>query len=297
MYHDPTHSLIWVHLDSSLCYYSWYCIDSHCTGLCAYILERSKLLTSCCCCWVAQLCPTLCNPMGCSTPGLPVLHHHPKFAQVHLHCISDAIQPAHPLTLSSPSALNLSQHQGLFQLVSCLHQVTKILALQLPSNESSGLTSLKTGWFDLFAVQGALRSLLQHHSWLQLTSLKTGWFDLFAVQGALGSLLQHHSWLQLTSLKTGWFDLSAVQGALGSLLQHHSCCCCCQVASGVSDSVWPHGRQPTRLPHPWDSPGKNTAMGCHLLLQCMKVRRHQIFGVPPSLQSSSHNRTWPLGSP
>ena len=102
--------------------------------------------------------------MGCSTPGLPVLHHHPKFAQVHLHCISDAIQPAHPLTLSSPSALNLSQHQGLFQLVSCLHQVTKILALQLPSNESSGLTSLKTGWFDLFAVQGALRSLLQHHS-------------------------------------------------------------------------------------------------------------------------------------
>ena len=105
MYHDPTHSLIWVHLDSSLCYYSWYCIDSHWTGLCAYILERSKLLTSCCCCWVAQLCPTLCNPMGCSTPGLPVLHHHPKFAHVHLHCISDAIQPAHPLTLSSPSAL------------------------------------------------------------------------------------------------------------------------------------------------------------------------------------------------
>ena len=130
MYHDPTHSLIWVHLDSSLCYYSWYCIDSHWTGLCAYILERSKLLTSCCCCWVAQLCPTLCNPMGCSTPGLPVLHHHPKFAHVHLHCISDAIQPAHPLTLSSPSALNLSQHQGLFQLVSCLHQVTKILHLQ-----------------------------------------------------------------------------------------------------------------------------------------------------------------------
>ena len=49
-------------------------------------------------------------------------------------------------------------------------------------------------------------------------------------------------------------------------------CCCCQVASVVSDSVQPHRRQPTRLPHPWDSPGKNTGMGCHCLLQCMKVK-------------------------
>ena len=60
-----------------------------------------------------QLCPTLCNPMDCSMPGLPVLHHLPKFAQV--QCIGDAIQPSHPLMPPFPSALNLSQHQGLFQ--------------------------------------------------------------------------------------------------------------------------------------------------------------------------------------
>ena len=50
------------------------------------------------------------------------------------------------------------------------------------------------------------------------------------------------------------------------------CCCCCQVTSVVSDSVWPHRRQPTRLPHPWDSLGKNTGVGCHFLLQCVKVK-------------------------
>ena len=72
-----------------------------------------------CCCSVAQMCPTLWNPMDCSTPGLPVPHHLPKFAPVHVHCIGDTIQPSHPLTPSSPSALNLSQHQGLFQWVSC----------------------------------------------------------------------------------------------------------------------------------------------------------------------------------
>ena len=61
----------------------------------------------------------------------PPSHHPPKFAQVHVHCISDAIQPSHPLTPSSPSALNLSQHQGFFQWISCSHQMTKILDLQL----------------------------------------------------------------------------------------------------------------------------------------------------------------------
>ena len=50
-------------------------------------------------------------------------------------------------------------------------------------------------------------------------------------------------------------------------------CCCCQVTSVMSDSVWPHRRQPTRLPRPWDSPGKNTGVGCHFLLQCTKVKR------------------------
>ena len=64
---------------------------------------------------VTQFCPTLCDPMDCSTPGLLVLRHLPKFAQIHVHCIGDAIQSSHSLMPSSPSALNLSQHQGLFQ--------------------------------------------------------------------------------------------------------------------------------------------------------------------------------------
>jgi len=64
------------------------------------------------CCLVAQSCSTLCHPMDCSTPGFPVLHYLPEFAQAHVHCVSDAIQPSPPLSPSS--ALNLSQHQGLF---------------------------------------------------------------------------------------------------------------------------------------------------------------------------------------
>ena len=58
----------------------------------------------------------------------------------------------------------------------------------------------------------------------------------------------------------------------GTKILHAACCCCCKVASVVSDSVRPHRRQPTRLPRPWDSPGKNTGVGCHFLLQCMKVK-------------------------
>ena len=82
------------------------------------------------CCSVAKLCLTLRDSMNCSTPGFPVPHHLPEFAQVHVPCIGDAIQSSHPLTPSS-SAFNLSLHQGLFQWVSHLHQVTKILELQL----------------------------------------------------------------------------------------------------------------------------------------------------------------------
>ena len=106
-------------------------------------------------------------------PGLSVPHHLPKFAQVHVHCISDAIQPlmpSHPLRPSSPSALNLFQHQGLFQSVSCQlsasdDQNTGVsTSAPVLSTEYSGLISLKIDWFDLFEVQGTLRSLPHHHS-------------------------------------------------------------------------------------------------------------------------------------
>ena len=64
---------------------------------------------------VAQSCPTLCNPMNRSTPGLPVHHQFPEFIQTHVHRVSDAIQPSHPLSSPSPPAPNPSQHQSLFQ--------------------------------------------------------------------------------------------------------------------------------------------------------------------------------------
>ena len=64
---------------------------------------------------VAQSCPTLCDPMNRSTPGLPVHHHLPEFTQIHVHRVGDAIQPSHPLSSPSPPAPNPSQHQSLFQ--------------------------------------------------------------------------------------------------------------------------------------------------------------------------------------
>ena len=80
---------------------------------------------------VAQSCLTLCDPMDWSTPGLPVHHQLPEFAQTHVHWVSDAIQPSHPLSSPSPPAFNLSQHQGLSKWVSSLHHVAKGLELQL----------------------------------------------------------------------------------------------------------------------------------------------------------------------
>ena len=72
--------------------------------------RKPYTLWICCCCSVTQSCPIFCDPTDCSTPGFPVLHRLPKFAQVHVHCTGDAIQPSHPLTPSSASALNLFQH-------------------------------------------------------------------------------------------------------------------------------------------------------------------------------------------
>ena len=76
---------------------------------------------------VTQSCPTLCNPVNPSTPGLPVHHQLPESTQTHVHQIGDAIQPSHPLSSPSPPAFNLSQHQGLFKWVSSSHQVAKVL--------------------------------------------------------------------------------------------------------------------------------------------------------------------------
>ena len=80
---------------------------------------------------VAQSCPTLCNRIDCITSGLPVHHQLLESTQTHVHWVADAIQPSHPLLSPSPSALNLSQNQGVFKWVSSSHQVAEVLALQL----------------------------------------------------------------------------------------------------------------------------------------------------------------------
>ena len=89
---------------------------------------------------VTQSCPTLCNPMNHSTPGLPVHHQLQEFTQTHVHPVSDAIQTSHPLSSPSPPALNPSQHQGLFKWVSSLHQVTKVLEFQLQHQSFQWIT-------------------------------------------------------------------------------------------------------------------------------------------------------------
>ena len=80
---------------------------------------------------VTQLCPTLCNPMNCSMPGLPVHHRLPEFTQTHVHWVGDAIQSSRPLLSHSPPAPNPSQHQSLFQWVNSSHEVAKVLEFQL----------------------------------------------------------------------------------------------------------------------------------------------------------------------
>ena len=115
---------------------------------------------------VTQSCPTLCDPMDCSTPGFLVHHQLPELVQTNVHWVSDAIQPSYPLSLPSPPAFNLSQHQGLFQWVLQIRW-PKYWSFNFsisPSNEYSGLISFRMDWLDLLAVQGTLKSLLQHHS-------------------------------------------------------------------------------------------------------------------------------------
>ena len=97
---------------------------------------------------IAQSCLTLCDPMNHSTPGLPVHHQLPEFAQTHVHRVGDAIQPSHPLSSPFPPASNPSQHQGLFQWVNSWHQVAKVLEFQLQhqSFQWTPRTGSPLGW-------------------------------------------------------------------------------------------------------------------------------------------------------
>ena len=115
---------------------------------------------------VAKLCPTLCDPMDCHTPGFPVLHCLLELAQTHVHWVDDAIQLSHPLSPPSPPAsfpaLDLSNESVLHIMWPKYWSFSFSIS---PSNEYSGLISFRIHWFDLLVFQGMPKSLLQHHSW------------------------------------------------------------------------------------------------------------------------------------
>ena len=116
---------------------------------------------------VAQSCPTLCDPMNRRTPGLPVHHQLPEFTQTHVHRVGDVIQPSHPLLSPSfpapiPASIRVFSNESTLPM-----RWPKYCSFSfsiIPSKEHSGLISFRMDWLDLLAVQGTLKSLLQHHS-------------------------------------------------------------------------------------------------------------------------------------
>ena len=115
---------------------------------------------------VAQSCPTLCDPMNRSTPRLPVHHHLPEFTQTHVHRVSDAIQPSHPVIpfSSCPQSLPASVFSNESTLQMRWPKYWSFSFSITPSKEIPGLISFRMDWLDLLAVQGTLKSLLQYHS-------------------------------------------------------------------------------------------------------------------------------------
>ena len=131
---------------------------------------------------ISQSCPTLCDPMGCSTPGFPVHHQLPEPTQTHVHCVGNAIQPSHHSLLLPPSIFPSIR---VFSNELVLHiRWPKFWSFSFsisisPSNEHPGLISFRMDWLDPLAVQGTLKSLLQHHS-SKASVLR--WSDFFIVQ-------------------------------------------------------------------------------------------------------------------
>ena len=119
--------------------------------------------TCSCCCSIPKMCQTLCNPMEYSAPGSSDLLYLPELVQIHVHWVSDVIQPSHPLSSPSHPALNLSHirvSSNKFAFCIWWPEYCSFSFSICPSNEYSGLISFRIDWFDLLAVQGTLKSLL-----------------------------------------------------------------------------------------------------------------------------------------
>ena len=127
---------------------------------------------------VIRSCLPASDPVACSTLGFPVLHHLLEFAQIHVHRVSDAIQPPHPLLPSSPFAFIFPSIK-VFSNESAISIRPKYWSFSFsisPSDEYSGLISFRIDWFDLLAVHGTLKSLLQHHNWKESTVWRLPFF-------------------------------------------------------------------------------------------------------------------------
>ena len=151
-------------------------------------------------------CPAHCDSMDCSMPGFPVVHYLPGFSQTHVHWTGDSIQPSHSLLLPSP-ALNFSQHQGLFQWVSFLHQVAKVLELQLqyPMNIQGWFLLGLTGWISLLS-KGLSRVFFSTTVWRH---------QFFGTQPFLLSSSHICMWLlKKTTALTIWTFVSKVMSLL-----------------------------------------------------------------------------------
>ena len=173
--------------------------------MCAHALGQFSSLT--------QSCPTLCDPMDCSMPGFPVYHQLPEPAQAHVHWVGDAIPPSHPLSLPSPPAFNLSQQWGLSQWVSTSHQVARVLEFQLQHQSFQWIfmTDLfRMDWLDLLAVQGTIKSLLQHHS----SKASILWHSAFFVVQFLHPYMTSGKIIALTL----WIFVSKVMSLLFNML-------------------------------------------------------------------------------
>ena len=138
---------------------------------------------------VSQLCPTLCNPMDCSTPGFPIHHQLPELAQTHVHRVRDAIQPSHPLSSPSVPAFNLSRHQGLFQWVSYLHGGQSIGV----SASASVLSMTIQDWFPLGLT--GLMSLQSKGLSRVFSNTTVQKHQFFGAQLSLYSNSHIHTWL------------------------------------------------------------------------------------------------------
>ena len=194
---------------------------------------------------VAQLCPTLCDPKGCSTPGLPVHHQLSEFTQTHVHWVDDAIEPSHPLLSPSSPTLKLFQHQRLFKWVSSLHQAAKVLEFQLQHQSLQWIFRTDFLYLFIYFFKTAL-----HLCWSSVVNscpticdpldCSTPGFPIFHyplefvqthvhwVCVAFNHLILCHSLLLLLSIFSSIrvfvnkLDPLAVQGMLKSLFQHHS---------------------------------------------------------------------------